>query len=74
VLYNESFPDNNESPGRAVGIATGYVLDDREMGVLSPGMIKNFHFSIASRPALGSTYLTGAWGTFPGGKASGAQS
>jgi hypothetical protein len=38
-----------------VGIATGYGLDGRGVGSLSPGKIKNFHFSILSRPALGST-------------------
>jgi hypothetical protein len=38
-----------------VGIATGYGLDARGGGSSSPGRVKNFHFSILSRPALGST-------------------
>jgi hypothetical protein len=38
----------------AVGIATGYELDDRGRGS-SPGRVKNFHFSMSSRPALRST-------------------
>jgi hypothetical protein len=36
----------------AVGIATGYGLDDLGVG---PGRVKNFLFSTSSRPALGST-------------------
>jgi hypothetical protein len=32
--------------GSAVGTEIGYRLDDR-----GPGMVKNYHFSIASRPA-----------------------
>jgi hypothetical protein len=39
----------------AVGIATGYGLDDREGRGSSPGRVKNYYFSISSRPALGST-------------------
>jgi hypothetical protein len=39
----------------AVGIATGHGLDDRGVGVLSPGRGKNFLFSRSSRPALGPT-------------------
>jgi hypothetical protein len=38
----------------SVGIVTGYGLDDRGGGSLSPGRVNNFHFSISSRPALGS--------------------
>jgi hypothetical protein len=44
----------------SVSIATGYGLDDRRGGSSSPGRVNNFHFSISSRPALG----TG--GSFPG--------
>jgi hypothetical protein len=44
------------SRGSSVGIATGYRLDDQgEGGSSSPGRVKNLHFSISSRPALGST-------------------
>jgi hypothetical protein len=37
---------------------------------LSPGRVKNFHFSISSRPALGSTQPPIKWvgGPFPGVK------
>jgi hypothetical protein len=35
-----------------VGIATGYGLDDRGVGVREPGRVKNFLFSKSSRPAL----------------------
>jgi hypothetical protein len=40
----------------------------------SPGRVKNFHFSMLSRPALGSTnpLYNGYRGLFPGGKAAGA--
>jgi hypothetical protein len=38
----------------SVGIATGYGLDDRGVGVPSPGRVKNFLFT-SSRPALGPT-------------------
>jgi hypothetical protein len=37
-----------------VAIVTGYMLDDREVISSSSG-VKNFHFSMLSRPALGST-------------------
>jgi hypothetical protein len=33
----------------------GYGLDDQGGGSLSPGRVKNVHFSISSRPTLGST-------------------
>jgi hypothetical protein len=36
-------------------IATGYGLDDRGVGVPSPGRVKNILFSTSSIPALGST-------------------
>jgi hypothetical protein len=39
----------------SVGIATTYGLDDQGIGVPSPGGSKNFHFSMLSRPVLGST-------------------
>jgi hypothetical protein len=45
---------------RAVRIATSYWLDDRGVGVRVPG-IKNFHFSMSSRPALGSTQSPIQW-------------
>jgi hypothetical protein len=44
-----------------VGIATGYELDEQGGGSSSPGRVKNFHFSISSRPALGSTQPPIKW-------------
>jgi hypothetical protein len=41
----------------SVGIATGYWLDDRGGGSSSPGRVKNFHFSISSRPLWGPPNL-----------------
>jgi hypothetical protein len=38
-----------------VGMAIGYVMDDRGGRSLSPGRVKNFLFSTSSRPDLGST-------------------
>jgi hypothetical protein len=38
-----------ESRDSSVGIATGYGLDDRELGGSSPGGGKNFLFSTSSR-------------------------
>jgi hypothetical protein len=54
----------------SVGIGTG------GGGSSSPGRVKNFHFSILSRSALGSTQSPTKWasGLFPGGKAAGAWS
>jgi hypothetical protein len=45
----------------SVGIATGYWLDDRGFGVPSPGGVKNFYFSMSSKPALGSTRPPTRW-------------
>jgi hypothetical protein len=60
------------SCGIVVSIATGYGLDVR--GVDVQVRVQNFHFSISSRPALGSTQppipgAGGGGGTFSGGKA-----
>jgi hypothetical protein len=44
-----------------VGIATSYGLDDWEVGVPSPGGVKNFLFSRSSRPALRSIQPTLQW-------------
>jgi hypothetical protein len=58
----------------AVGIATGYELDDRGVGLPSAGKGKNFLFSTSPRPALESTQTPIEWvpGLFPGGKVTGA--
>jgi hypothetical protein len=58
-----------------VGIATGYGLDDRGVGVRVPVGVKDFLFSTSSRPALGphpASYPMVTGGTFPGGKEAGA--
>jgi hypothetical protein len=44
----------------AVGIATGYGLDDRGVGVRVL-LGQDFHFSMASRPALGPTQPPIQW-------------
>jgi hypothetical protein len=44
-----------------VRIATSYGLDDRGVGIPSPGSVKNFLFSSSSRPALGSTQPPIQW-------------
>jgi hypothetical protein len=49
------------SQGSAVGIAIGYGLDDRGVGVRVPVRSKNFLFSKSSRPALGSTKSPIQW-------------
>jgi hypothetical protein len=41
--------------------STGYGLDDQAGGSSSPGRVKNVHFSISSRPALGSTQPPTKW-------------
>jgi hypothetical protein len=46
---------STRSRDSVVGTATGYGLDDRGVGVQSPGRVKNFLFSTPSRLALGST-------------------
>jgi hypothetical protein len=46
--------------GSVVGTATAYGLDDRGVGVRVP-VVKNFHFSISSRPDLGSIQPPVQW-------------
>jgi hypothetical protein len=48
---------NITSRDSSVGIATGYGLG----GGSSPGRVEYFHFSISSRPALGSTQPPIKW-------------
>jgi hypothetical protein len=57
----------------SVGIATGWTT--RGSGSSSPGRVTNFHFSVSSRRALGSTQPPIKWvpGSLSGGKAYNAQ-
>jgi hypothetical protein len=48
-----SMVNENRIWSSAVGIASGYGLDDQGVGVLVPGTVKNFHFSMSSRPVVG---------------------
>jgi hypothetical protein len=54
----------------AVGIATGYGLDDREVGVRVP--VGSRIFSSARSGAHPASYPMGTGGSFSGGKAAGA--
>jgi hypothetical protein len=58
----------------SIVIIIGYGLDDQGGGSSSPGRVKNFHSSISSRPALGSTQPPTKWvlEIFPEGKAADA--
>jgi hypothetical protein len=58
---NGLLKENITSMCSSVGIATGYGLDDQGGGSSSPGRVNNFHFSISSRPALGSTQPPTKW-------------
>jgi hypothetical protein len=49
------------SQGSAVATATGYGLDDIEVGFRGPGTVKSFHFSTLSRPALGPMQPPSQW-------------
>jgi hypothetical protein len=51
----------HESRDSSVGIGTGYGLDDQGGGSSSPSRVRNFHFAISSRPALGSTQPPIKW-------------
>jgi hypothetical protein len=62
LWYYEPLQTYRRFRDSSVGIATGYGLDDQEGGgSSSPGKVKNFHFSISSRPALGSTQPPIKW-------------
>jgi hypothetical protein len=68
-------PSSGKSRSRdsVVGIATGYGLDDRGVGVRVP--VGSRIFSTSSRPTLGSTqtsYSMGTGGFSPADKAAGA--
>jgi hypothetical protein len=63
------------SRASAVGIATGYGLDGRGVGVRVPDRVKNFLFSTSSRPPLEAhpaSYPMGTGTLLHGDKAAGA--
>jgi hypothetical protein len=57
VVYLKDSDIAFSSRDSAVGIATGYWLDDQGVGV----PVKNFYFSMSSKPALGSIQLPIQW-------------
>jgi hypothetical protein len=62
---------DNCSRDSAVGIATGYGLDDRQVTLPSPCKVKNFRLSMSSRPAPRvhpTSYPMGTGDSFPGVK------
>jgi hypothetical protein len=58
----------------AVGIATGYGLDDREVGVRVPvgSRMSSLHVVQTGPGVHATSYLMSTGGFFPGGKAAGA--
>jgi hypothetical protein len=52
---------SSRSRDSVVGITTSFGLDDRGVGVPSPGMVKNFLFFRSSRLALRSTQPPVLW-------------
>jgi hypothetical protein len=64
-------PSKGVSRDSSVGIATVYGLDDQGGGSSSPCRVKNIHFSISSRPAVGSTQPPIKW--VPGVKRQGRE-
>jgi hypothetical protein len=82
-FYDTEHPSSAQShPLRILPRTALYVITDNvstEAGLRgwgsSPGRVKNYYFSMLSRPALGSTQPPIQWvpgGLFPGGKAAGA--
>jgi hypothetical protein len=63
----------SRSRDSAVGIATGYGLDDRGVLGSSPGRVKNFLHVVQTGSGVHPTSNPmGTGGSFPGGKAAGA--
>jgi hypothetical protein len=50
-----------QNRGSSVGVATGYELDGRRVGIRVPVLKKKINFSISSRPALEHMYLPIQW-------------
>jgi hypothetical protein len=58
-LNKENVLLNSTSRGSVIGIATSYWLAENRSS--SPGVVKNFHFYMSSRAALGSTQPPNQW-------------
>jgi hypothetical protein len=58
MIYTIYFKSSRDG---VVGIATGYGLDDQEVGVRVPVGVKNFLFSTSCRLALGPTQPPIQW-------------
>jgi hypothetical protein len=66
---------NCRSLDSSFGIATGYELDDRMIGIRFPAVAGNFslrHRVQAGSGAHPASYPMGTGGSFPGGKTAGA--
>jgi hypothetical protein len=61
VAHFNSTQDLFGSRDSVVGVATGYGLDDRGVGVRVQVESRNFPFSTSSRPALGPTQPPIQW-------------
>jgi hypothetical protein len=61
ILHFYGYKKSNRNGDSAVGIATGYGLGDRGVGVKSPGRVKNFLFYTSSTLAVGPTELPIQW-------------
>jgi hypothetical protein len=75
-ISKDSFTFFYPSRDSSVGVATCYGLDNQGGGSSSPSMVKNFYFSISSRPAMGSTQPPVKWvpeGSLPGVKRQGRE-
>jgi hypothetical protein len=61
-----------KSRNSAVGIATGYGLDNRGVGIRVPVGLRIFtlHLVQTGSGVQPTSYLMGSWGSFPGGKSS----
>jgi hypothetical protein len=72
-LWNSSFLGSRDS---VVGVATGYELDDREVGVRVPVGSRIFSSPRCPDQLWGPPNLlsSGAWGLFSGGNVAGAWS
>jgi hypothetical protein len=74
ALFKMYTPLVNVSADSAVGIVTGYGLDDRGVGVRVPvGSRISLHHVVQTGSGVHPTYQMGTGGFFPGGKAARAR-